>query len=710
MVTPDRRRMFYVSEPWWFAELSLLARTADVPVNLAGKRLALASPIYRFLAEKNFPGALQVPFSDATDAAVAMCQGKADAALMMHMDVHEIFLARPDVCQDAGVSVTETSATMELAIIARRGMESQAGRLRKRIDEMALDGTLARLAARYPTMPSSGVVKLADDLRARYSRRLWRTIAIFAVLMLAAGVWFIRRLYQDIRERQRAQTELELSQARLARAHRIALLADWEIDLGSGELDLSKDARELLGCNDPANFNGWKTFLGCVTADDLERVRGAFEQAAGGKPVDVYYGIQHPETGRRYLRQHAEPVIEGSRVIKLVGTIQDMTAHRQLEQQLSQAQKMESVGQLAGGVAHDFNNLLTVISGHAAMLLEVLPLHDESRESVEEIAQAADRAAALTRQLVTFSRRQIIQPRIISLNELLRNLEKMLRRLIGEDIELVLSLDPEGASICADTGQIEQVVVNLVVNARDAMPKGGKLVIRTAKCRRIEGESVQLTVADTGTGIPSEALPRIFEPFFTTKERGKGTGLGLSMVYGFVNQSGGSINVHSQAGSGTTFEVLLPAAGSVPGPEPETVAEPASASGCETILVAEDEAGVRRFIREVLRGRGYRVLEAGNGREALRLAENHTGVIDLLLTDLVMPEIGGVDLANRFAELRPAAAIVYMSGYTDRDVRREILEKLLRKPFTPPVLLSRIRESLAARRLKRTGSAGAPHV
>jgi len=492
------------------------------------------------------------------------------------------------------------------------------------------------------------------------------------------------------------------------------------MDLVSGELDLSEGSRALFDCQETGKPAGWDTFLRCVAAEDVDRVREALEHAAAGKPIDIHYAINHRERGRCYVRQNAEPLDEDGHLVRVVGTIQDMTAYRQLELQLRQSQKMESVGQLAGGVAHDFNNLLTVISGYAAMLLDGLPPGAETRDSVGEIARAADRAAALTSQLLAFSRRQMILPKVISLNDLLRNLQKMLRRLIGEDIALELTLNPATESILADPGWIEQVVVNLAVNARDAMPEGGKLIIRTAN-RHFDkpestdrlgvavGQYVELTVMDTGSGIAPDVLPRIFEPFFTTKERGKGTGLGLSTVYGIVQQSGGAIQVQSEPGFGTTFEILLPATESAPGPEVETAQPSAGASGIETVLVVEDEAGVRKLIQNILRSRGYHVLEANDGREALRIAQQYEGRIDLLLTDVIMPEMGGVELAERFSELRPGTAILHMSGYADRAIRPEIMERTLQKPFTPSTLLRRIRESLTDTRpggSERTGRPG----
>jgi PAS domain S-box-containing protein len=382
---------------------------------------------------------------------------------------------------------------------------------------------------------------------------------------------------------------------------------------------------------------------------------------------------------------------------------------KRLEEQLHHSQKLESIGLLTGGVAHDFNNLLTVISGYAQMVLDRLPDGNPMREPIDEVVQAASRASALTRQLLLFSRRETASPRAINLNELITNLEKMLRRLIGEDIKLMLSLDARGGLIWADPGYVEQVVMNLAVNARDAMPDGGSLVVRTSDfhaderlaCERpdvMEGVYVMLEVTDTGVGIPSELRSRIFEPFFTTKEEGKGTGLGLSTVYGIVKHSGGAISVDSEPGRGTRFEVLFPLTQASDGERAEPAPDSPPASGAETILVAEDESGVRRLICDVLTSHGYTVLEAANGREALQKAARYPGPIHLLLTDMVMPEMGGSMLTKRFAELRPRTPVLLMSGYTDRSLDPSETEGLLEKPFTPEGLLVRIRASLNTRR------------
>src|SRR5213082_2572935 len=384
--------------------------------------------------------------------------------------------------------------------------------------------------------------------------------------------------------------------------------------------------------------------------------------------------------------------------------VRDVTDQRRLQQQVLQSQKMEAVGRLAGGVAHDFNNLLTVITSYSDLVLEGLAPGDAKRDDLEQVRKAADGAAALTRQLLAFSRQQVVEPRVVSLNTVVEGLQKILRRVIGEDIEVTIALAPDLESVRADVGQLEQVLMNLVVNARDAMPTGGRLTVETANvehdpeyARDREAAAVRrfamLAVTDTGCGMDEATKARIFEPFFTTKETGKGTGLGLATVYGIVKQAGGFITVDSEPGRGTTFKVYLPRVDEPAEPAVARIAPAEPRRGTETVLVVEDAASVRMVTRQVLERHGYKILEAPNGDTALRLAAKHHGPIDLLLTDVVMPGLTGRQLAGQLSLLRSEMKVLYVSGYADTV---EPGAAYLQKPFAPEALARRVRDVLDA--------------
>jgi len=417
-----------------------------------------------------------------------------------------------------------------------------------------------------------------------------------------------------------------------------------------------------------------------------------------------------PDGSKGWFQLRFVPVPMGVCILSLDITDEKRAAEtlRRTEEQLRQAQKMEAVGRLAGGVAHDFNNILSVILGYGGFLLEDLRPDDPMRSEVEEIRKAATRGAALTRQLLLFSRQQLLEPKVVDLNELLSGMDKMLQRILGADVDLVSLTAQSLGRVRVDPGSIEQVIMNLVVNARDAMPTGGKLTMQTGNVVLDEayarehlgvtpGPHVMLAVTDTGTGMDQATQARIFEPFFTTKEKGKGTGIGLSTVFGIVQQSGGHVWVYSEPGRGTTFKIYLPrvdaAVEAVRAIEP-----PATLRGSETILLAEDDDQVRAVALGILRKRGYRVIEARNAGEALRQSEKHAGTIHLLLSDVVMPEMSGPELGRRLASARPDMKVLCMSGYTDDSiVRHGVLEAgiaYLQKPLTADALTTKVREVL----------------
>ena len=386
-----------------------------------------------------------------------------------------------------------------------------------------------------------------------------------------------------------------------------------------------------------------------------------------------------------------------------------LEALRESQEQLRQVQKLEGIGQLAGGIAHDFNNLLTVIIGFCSLAMRDLKPDDPVFGNLEEIKKAGDRATSLTRQLLAFSRRQVLQPKILNLGSVVADMEKMLRRVIGENIDLRAALEPTLGKVNADPGQIEQIIVNLAVNARDSMPNGGKLTIETDNVYLDEeyvkhhvgaqaGAHVMLAVSDTGHGMDQQTMARIFEPFFTTKEVGKGTGLGLSTVYGIVKQSGGNIWVYSEIGRGTTFKIYLPRVADGAEEYQRPTDEFKTAEGTETILLVEDEEMLRKLARQTLAGYGYRILEAEDGDEATVLSAQHEGAIQLLLTDVIMPGMNGRELANRLLETRPTLRVLFMSGYTDDAiVHQHALESsanFIQKPFSPDSLAQKVRKVL----------------
>jgi two-component system, cell cycle sensor histidine kinase and response regulator CckA len=457
-----------------------------------------------------------------------------------------------------------------------------------------------------------------------------------------------------------------------------------------------------------ANRDGvWKE---SVHPDDLPQLLAARAAAFQTRtPFEMEYRFRHRD-GRWLWFRTRSAVVERKGELYLDSIISDVTARRMLEAQMVQAQKMEALGQLTGGVAHDFNNILTAILVGAHFLLRDLAPDDPRREDADEIRKGAERAAGLTRQLLAFSRKQVLQPRRLDLNAVIGGVEKMLRRLIGEDIALRVELDHHIGPVIADPGQLEQVIMNLVVNARDAMPKGGTLVLQTHFAPRDKptpsgvelkgnGPWSVLSIRDTGCGMDEATQRRIFEPFFTTKGNGKGTGLGLSTCYGIVAQSGGFIAVESSPGHGTTFSVHLPAAvGVEEAPASGAAAEPAEAPPQETLLLIEDDDRARLLVWRILKEKGYRVLVARDPVEAENLVQQHSGALDLILTDVVMPQGNGPDCVRRVRKIRPVSRALYMSGYTDHpalhaDALAGNLD-FIQKPFSPEALARKIREVL----------------
>ncbi|HEV2287661.1 MAG TPA: PAS domain S-box protein [Candidatus Acidoferrales bacterium] len=534
------------------------------------------------------------------------------------------------------------------------------------------------------------VVQHYEDSRAYTHRDLEFLASVGAQIALAI-------------ERKRTETAFRESEARLRVLIEQLPAVLWTTDrdlhftssVGAGLARLGLKPQEVVGKSLYEYFHtDDRTFLPIA----------AHRRALHGESVTF-----HVEWSGGSYACHAEPLRdEQGEIFGVISMALDITDRKQLEAQLRQAQKMEAVGRLAGGIAHDFNNLLMVIQGYTELLLDKLGAQHPLRRNADQIHDASQRAASLTRQLLAFSRKQMLAPQVLNIQSVVSDMEKMLRRLIGEDIELVTTNPQDLWHVKADRSQIEQVILNLAVNSRDAMPDGGKLTIETSNVELdnsysrhavVEpGEYVLLAVSDTGCGMDSETQAHVFEPFFTTKEKGKGTGLGLATVYGIVKQSGGYIWVYSEVGKGTSFKVYLPRVS-----EAEQESQPKSeaqspARGSETILLVEDEKGVRELAREYLEQIGYRVLQASNAALALELARNHAGPIDLLFTDVVMGGMSGRQLAEEMQKLRPEIRILYMSGYTDEAiVHHGILGRgsvLLQKPFTLNSLAIKVRETL----------------
>lgn len=507
---------------------------------------------------------------------------------------------------------------------------------------------------------------------------------------------------------------LNESRALLSIAGRTAHLGGWRYAVTKRVLTWSDELREIYELPENSTPTLEHIVSSCAEASRDELTEAIDSCARDGTPFDLTVDAVTAHGKPRSLRLIGIADRDANGTINCVhGAIQDVTAkheaalrHQRLETQLRSSQKLEAIGTLAGGVAHDFNNLLSVILSYSSLMLGDLPPDDANREDLEEIKRAAERAAALTRQLLAFGRKQMLQPVVVDLNVAVSDLKKLLARLLREDIRLTVLRSAQPCSVFVDLGQLEQVVVNLVVNARDAMPDGGKLTIELSEVDADEayvaahpgaskGRFGMLTVTDTGVGMSKQTQEHIFEPFFTTKDVGKGTGLGLATVYGIVQQSGGHLWLYSELGQGTSFRVLFPRTDAAPTQRNDVKPASEALQGTETLLVVEDEAQVREVLCTSLRRQGYTVLEAQNGGEALMLSEQFTATIHLLITDVVMPMMSGRQVAERLQRARPDMAVLYMSGYTENTITHHgVLESgvaFMNKPFTPEVLTRRVR-------------------
>jgi PAS domain S-box-containing protein len=526
------------------------------------------------------------------------------------------------------------------------------------------------------------------------------------------SVTSVLSITRDVTERKQAEERLRESEERFHLLAKATNDAIWDWNLETNELWWNEGFEALFGYRrdevEPT-IESWTTR---IHPDDYDRIVPDIHRVidGGGDHWSGEYRFRRKDGAYAYVLDRGHVIRDPSgKAVRMVGGMTDLTERKNLEAQLLHSQKMEAIGRLAGGIAHDFNNLLTVINGYCELLLE--ESRDASRNHVEQIALAAERAATLTSRLLAFSRRQVVQFTVVDLNAVLENTRNLLIRLIGEPVELVMILDPALGRVKADPGQIEQVIMNLAVNARDAMPQGGTLRIRTANVTLDRpdvharftvpaGSYVMLEVVDTGIGMNEDTQAQIFEPFFTTKAQGEGTGLGLSTVYGIVKQSDGYILVDSQPGRGATFTILLPRAMEEAATTAVLPSENRPLTGRETVLLVEDEDMIRDLVRHLLESHGYTVIAASKGEEAVDLAERHVGSIDLLVTDVVMPGMSGRELADRLGRSRANLRVLYMSGYTYNEIGRHgVLASdiaFIQKPFSPDGLMRKVREVLDA--------------
>jgi len=516
---------------------------------------------------------------------------------------------------------------------------------------------------------------------------------------------------------EQAVRKQRLAQALLDSEERYRLVTE---NIADAVFLLELDGRIALGNRRAEMITGYpraelvdRTLTSLLPEAGAQEAEARLSDARAEPDATPFFEIEliRKDGARVLIEVHVTTVLKDGRPVALLAVARDITQRRHLEDQLRQGQKMEGIGRLAAGVAHDFNNLLTAIGGRCYLVLKDLTAENPLRREIEIIQGAAERAAKLTYQLLAFSRKQILEPRVLDLNETVTGIEPLLSRMIREDIEVTTALDPDAGRVKADAGQLEQVLLNLAVNASDAMPEGGQLTLATGNVILDEayarthsdvqpGPYVMLSVSDTGHGMTAEVQARIFEPFFTTKEMGKGTGLGLATVYGIAKQSGAHITVESEPEKGTVFKLYLPRVGEAPGLAERECPVQVARRGSETVLLVEDDEALRTLAREILSILGYTVLEATSPSEALRLAGGHPGTIDVLLTDVVMPQMNGRQVADHLLVARPDLKVLFMSGYTDGAiVQHGVLEPgthFLQKPFTPDGLGRKLREVLAS--------------
>jgi PAS domain S-box-containing protein len=728
-VTSDRSRQFYITRPWLrndFCLVSEAGKNLRTPNDCRGRVLGFVDgPITRQLVKQCFPGVIEKQVNSRVGGVLAACRGEVDATFVEMRLVQSLLLERPPECQAFHFELHPIpKAAIKLGIGAPFRYAALADSLRSEIDNLRADGTFEKALSYWnPISTSEMEVLFAEqERRHRTVLFLWGLSAMLLLALLL--LWQNRRVSRAKHATDVANSALEATVSQIRDAHQRLRFQVDRMPLAYIVWDKSFRVREW----NPAaeSIFGWTASeaIGMhfsellAPAEDSSHVDEIWEDLLRGEKETYSVDRNIDKHGRKlYCEWFSSPLRnEAGQIVGALSMVHDITERKRMEEERSklqeqflQSQKLESIGRLAGGVAHDFNNLLTVINGYGDLVLDQLPEQDPVRVPVEHMRKAGERAATLTQELLAFSRKQIMQLKPLDLNAVVKDHEELLRRLLTEDVELKTRLAPSLGQVMADATQMHQILMNLVVNARDAMPNGGTVLIETANAEvdaneaatnpeAIPGSYVMVSIADTGLGMDAKTQQHIFEPFFTTKAKGVGTGLGLSTVHGIVRQNGGWIRVSSAPGAGSTFNIYLPripdAPRAVEAPEPVAV----SLRGVETVLVVEDESELRNLAVELLTKQGYHVLSAVDGADAIQVAEAHTGPIHLMLTDVMMPGITGRALADRLKSSRPEMKVLYMSGYAEDVIaRRGLIEsgvELVPKPFTPASLAAKVRAVL----------------
>jgi PAS domain S-box-containing protein len=726
-ITPERKNFIHLTEPYLESEQCILVLAASPYLHLqdlARARISYYSlPMNERHLRNYLPNADLLPSSTLKASIEDVCQQGAEGVFLEEYTAISALLSGP-VCSNKALRMIPIPRSRpRLAVGSTFEASAAADAIRDEIGAMAVEGRLSDVLSHWSYFSNRNLESLDALLDAR-RRESW-----LAALTLTFASLFVLTLWQAVRIHRERDRTRAAEQALRQREEKFRAIVEttkewvWAIDLQERHTYSNPALMSILGFS-PDEWIG-KVNLDYIHPEDRAKVKALHEEKTAAR--DGWSGMvvrwRHKDGSYRHLESSATPVLDGQGgLIGFQGADRDITERikaeelrADLESQLRQSQKMEAFGQLAGGIAHDFNNLLTVSNGYSDFLLTHMKEEDPLYEYALEIRQSGERAASLTRQLLTFSRRQVVQLKDLDLNELVGNMTKMLERLIGENIALEAQLAPGTAFLKADPGMIEQVLMNLAVNARDAMRKGGRLTIKTAVVDlepaaaqanphpHPPGSYVLLRVTDTGCGIAPEYLAHIFEPFFTTKEAGKGTGLGLATVFGIIEQHQGWIEVKSLVGSGTTFDIYLPHLSGAASASADVSPGQGAQSGTETILLVEDEPQVRALARRYLQRCGYQVLEAGSGPAALELWKQHRQAVDLLLIDMVMPGgISGLELAERLLPENPRARVVYSTGYSEEALGRDFFSRsdilLLKKPYTLSELGTAIRVALDAGR------------